>query len=220
MGRNGHSTSRGNQLESFLAEKERGVLVGTKLNMNQPYLLFAKKANAFRGMLPAGWEGCAALERPHLESWSALPSKRETWTYQRESSKGWGRLKGWWEEAEKAGTVQPTEDSRRNFSMYTNTWRESAKGTEPGSFQWCPVWRPEAIGPNWCTSGEAFSLWGWVTECWHRVPREVVESPPLGMHKSLWEMVLSSVVWVTAWAQRSLTRRTSSDTFLPYSVIL
>jgi len=38
---------------------------------------------------------------------------------------------------------------------------------EPGSFQWCPVIRQEAMGTNWntggfrWTSGNTFSLWGW-----------------------------------------------------------
>ena len=33
-------------------------------------------------------------------------------------------------------------------SMSINTCREGAKGTEPGSFQWCPVTGPEAMGTN------------------------------------------------------------------------
>ena len=51
--------------------------------------------------------------------------------------------------------------------MYINSWRESAKGTQPGSSQQCPVTRPEAMGTDrntggslW-TSGNAFFLRGW-----------------------------------------------------------
>ena len=41
-------------------------------------------------------------------------------------------------------------------SMCTNTCREGAKRTVPGSLQWCPVTGPEATGTNWNTRG---SLW-------------------------------------------------------------
>jgi len=33
-------------------------------------------------------------------------------------------------------------------SMCTNTCRETAEGIEPGSFPWCPVPGPEAMGTN------------------------------------------------------------------------
>lgn len=122
--------------------------------MSQPYPLSAKKASGILGCIRSNVASrlrvvipllYAALERPRLESQSGLYSKRETWAYQRESSKGWGRLKGWWEKAEKAGTVQ-LQKVQRETSQCIQAWRESAKETGPDSFQWSPVWGPEAVG--------------------------------------------------------------------------
>ena len=88
------------------------------------------------------------------------------------------------------------------LSMYVNTWREGAKGTEPGSFQWCPVAGPEAMGTNWTDrtrdnghrlKHRRFALnirehlfTVRVTEHWNRLPREAVESPSLNILKSWW----------------------------------
>ena len=76
-------------------------------------------------------------------------------------------------------------------SMYVNTWREGAKKTEPGSFQWCPVPGPVAMGTNWntggslWTSGNTFSLWGWSstgTSC----PERLWNFPPWRYSKAVW----------------------------------
>ena len=71
--------------------------------------------------------------------------------------------------------------------------------TEPGSFQWCPVTWPEAMGTNWntggslWTSGNTFSLWGW----W---------STGTGCPGRLWSLHpwrYSKAIWTWSWAMRS-----------------
>jgi len=61
------------------------------------------------------------------------------------------------------------------LSIDISTQREGANRMEPGSFQWCPVTGPEAMGPNWNTGG---SLWtpgktlspgGWPSTGSHRM---------------------------------------------------
>jgi len=62
------------QLESSLAEKELGVLVDTKFNMNQQYALAAKKVNGIPDCIRRSVDSRlrevilqSALGRPHLE---------------------------------------------------------------------------------------------------------------------------------------------------------
>ena len=87
-----------------------------------------------------------------------LPSKREAWTYWRQSNKGpqrwrtgapllWGTVGLFSMKKIRLGGIS---------SMYTNTWREGAKKTEPGFVQWCPVTGPEAMNRDWNIGG---SIW-------------------------------------------------------------
>lgn len=58
------------------------------------------------------------------------------------------------------------ENSGRSYQCLNN-WREGAKRTDPGSFQWCSVPGQEATGTNWKTegslqpSGSTSVLWEW-----------------------------------------------------------
>jgi len=45
-----------------------------------------------------------------------------------------------------------------------------------------------------------------VTEPWHRLPREVVESPSLEIFKTRLDKVLGSLLWVTLLWQGAWTR--------------
>lgn len=53
--------------------------------------------------------------------------------------------------------------------MCVYNWREGARKTEPGSFQWCPMTGQEAVGTHWNTrcsvwpSGNTFLLVGWLS---------------------------------------------------------
>ena len=115
------------------------------------------------------------------------------------------------------------EGSGGILSVYINTWRESAKKTEPGCFQWCPVTGEEAVGTNWnmrgfvLTSGNIFLLWGW--------PRTGTGCP-----ERLWSLRpwrYSKTIWTQSWPISSrwpcLSRGVEPDDFqksLPVSVIL
>lgn len=94
----GPSTSRGQPSGKWLGREGMELLV-----KHEPAISpFCKESKCIRRNVASRLGEvnpllCAALERPHLESQSGLPSKGEAWTYQRESSKRWGRLKSWWE---------------------------------------------------------------------------------------------------------------------------
>lgn len=71
--------------------------------------------------------------------------------------------------AGRAGSVQTREEMPKGdlINLY-NTWRESAKKVEPGSFQWCLVAASETISITWNIAGSVrtsetlFFLWGWL----------------------------------------------------------
>jgi len=64
--------------------------------------------------------------------------------------------------------------------MYINISREGAKRMEPGSFQWCPVTGPEAMGKN-CEGDQALA----------QVAQRGSEVSILGDFKNCLDMVLS-----------------------------
>jgi len=80
--------------------------------------------------------------------------------------------------------------------MYINICREGAKRTEPGSSQWC---RDRIRGNehklkhgrfHWKIRNQFFTVR--VPEPWHRLPREVMESPTLEIFKSCLDTVLGN----------------------------
>jgi len=92
-------------------------------------------------------------------------------------------------------------EKRRLRDNLTNAYKYlqgDIKKMEPGSFQLCPVTGPEAMHTNGNTVG---SLWPSgntshvrVTERWHRLPREIAESPPLEKFKGHPGIVLGNLL--------------------------
>ncbi|KAK4831498.1 hypothetical protein QYF61_018082 [Mycteria americana] len=86
---------------------------------------------------------------------------------------------------------------------------EDAKRTETSSFQWCPGTTGNGHKPKHrrfpLNIGKHFFTVR-VTERWHRLPREVVESPSLEILKSRLDMVLGNRLWVALLEQGGWTR--------------
>ena len=111
------------------------------------------------------------------------------------------------------------QGSKEVSSVYVNTWREGAKRTEPGSFQWCPVTGQEAMGTNWktegsiWTSGNTFLLWGWQSTDTSCAERLWSLSPWTYWKKHLY-IILGN------WLQVALLEQGGWTRFLPTSTIL
>lgn len=141
-------------LESSFMEKDLGVVVGNKLNMNQQWLFLArKKTRSFLGCIrwrtASRWRLWSWPSAQHGwgHTWSAgsrsgLPSRRETWSYSWESTEGSQRklmdLSIWQEEAERAETFSLERRLRGISSPCINTWKEGVKRMEPDSSWWYP----------------------------------------------------------------------------------
>ena len=79
--------------------------------------------------------------------------------------------------------------------MYRNTWRDSAKRTEPGSFQWCPLTGQAAKGTNWNTGGSLWTRKHFVSWQWW--------STAIGCPRTLWCIYpwrYSEAVWTSSCA--------------------
>ena len=116
------------------------------------------------------------------------------WTTQMMKGPHIGRRTG------RAGTAQSGEEKAPgdliNMYKYNVCKYKDTKRTEPGSFQWCPMTGPEAVGTNWNTGGSLWTSRNFLTvsviEHWHRLPKEVVESPTLEILKKNLDIVLGN----------------------------
>ena len=80
-------------------------------------------------------------------------------------------------------------------SRCTNVWRESVKEADLGSCHWCPVTRGnghQRKHRRFVLNIRTHFFPVRVMEQWHRLPRELVESPSLEIFKSHLDMVLGS----------------------------
>lgn len=100
---------------------------------------------------------CSALVRLHLENciqfW-APQNRRDLDILERIQQRIIKMMKGLehllWGKDEGAGATQPGEKEAWGISSISiKTWRENAKGIEPGPVQWCPVPGQELVGINW-----------------------------------------------------------------------
>lgn len=106
---------------------------------------------------------------------------------------------------------------RRILLVPINTWREAAKRTKPGCFQWCTVKAQEAVDGNFNTKRTFFFTVS-VFKHWSRSPREFMESPSLEMFRTV-----STWSWAACCSQPCFEQGSRLDNLqrpLPMSAIL
>lgn len=208
-------------LESSFMEKDLGVVVGNKLNMNQQWLFLArKKTRSFLGCIrwrtASRWRLWSWPSAQHGwgHTWSAgsrsgLPSGRETWSYLWESTEGSQRklmdLSIWQEEAEWAEKRR----LRGISSWCINTWREGVKRMEPDSSWWYPLSGQE-VGvieiqkKSYLKEDFLFFLFffnGRSGQALHQSAQTGMESPSLQILKTWLQSVLGNMLYLTLlWA--------------------
>ena len=194
------------QLESSLAEKDLGVLVDTRLDVNEPCALAAKKVNGILSCIRRSIASCgrrwSCTGECCVQVW-ALQYKRDMDVLERVQERAVKMIKGQehlfpWGKAERAGTVQPGEEKAQGDLIHVYKYRMG--GNEEDGARLFPV-MPSARtrGSEHKLKHRRFSLnirkrffTVRVTEPRHRLPREVVESPSLEILKSHLDMVLGS----------------------------
>lgn len=146
--------------------------------------------------VPAAEGGDPALEGPQLECSAQLcaPEHRAHMDTVQRVQKGATNMSKGQEQRLTAGTVEPAEQksSGHNLSKVYKHLTESAKVMETGCIpfqgqRWWAQTKIKRFHPNIRT--QLFTVR--VTEPWHRLHREVVESPFL---------VISKITWTLSWA--------------------
>ncbi|KAK4827464.1 LOW QUALITY PROTEIN: hypothetical protein QYF61_018257, partial [Mycteria americana] len=210
----------GNHLESKFAEKALGVLVDTEFKMCLQCALVAKKTD---GILGCFRRSVASRSREVVEDPLALLSRGEAWTYWKVQQRSTNMIK--------ALEHDSCEERLRELGLFSLEKRrlrgdlidvyKYLKGgcKEDGARLFSVVLSDRTRGSGHtlkrrklCLNIRKRFFTVRVTERWHRLPREAVESPSLEIFKSRLDMVLGN------WLQMALLEQLAVSTQAVFSI--